>query len=122
MNDSKHVSLRLDPYCVNIVERLKAEKGLASFTEAVRYIIKKYNEHEDTENNIQRIFQRLDKKITTLNSSGSDDLMVENHALLEELNDIGNNLSLILKALVIIGSADIRTSVDIEELFEGSDQ
>jgi hypothetical protein len=122
MNDSKHVSLRLDTYCVNIVERLKTEKGLASFTEAVRYIIKKYNEHEDTENNIQRIFQRLDKKITTLNSSGSDDSMVGQNAILEELNDIGSNLRIILKALLIIGLADIRTSVDIEELFEGSDQ
>ncbi len=122
MNGTKHVSLRLDPYCVNIIERIKNEKGFASFTEAVRYIIKKYNENEDTENNIQRIFQRLDKKIITLNSSGSDDSMVGNHAILEELNDIGKNLHVILKALLIIGSADIRTSVDIEELFEGSDQ
>ena len=122
MNDSRHVSLRLDPYCVNIIERLKTEKGFASFTEAVRYVIKKYNENDDTENNIHRIFQRLDKKITTLKLSGSDDSMVGHHAILEELNDIGNNLRIILKALLIIGSADIRTSVDIEELFEGSDQ
>lgn len=122
MNESKHVSLRLDPYYVHIIERLKTEKGFASFTQALRYIIKKYNENEDTENNIQRIFQRLDKKITNLNSSGSDDSILDDHAILEELNDIGNNVRMILKALLIIGSADIRTSVDIEELFDGSDQ
>ena len=105
MKKTEQKSLRLSLYDLKIVEDLKTKKE-CNFTEAIEYIISEYNKKQNNDNSINRFIQKLDKKIKNINPSVSGELIFENPEILDELNEIGSNIRMVLNALMIIGSAD----------------
>ncbi len=108
-------SLRLSKYYLGIVEELQVNNGL-SFTDAVKFIFSEYKKNQNIENSIKNFCQELDKKLKNINPSAASEPVFNSPELFDGLNEISNNIRLILKALLIIGSADSRTLIDIENL------
>lgn len=110
-------SLRLSRYYLSIMEDLQEKNGL-SFTDAIKHIITEYAKNQNNENSINSLLQNLKKSLKGLNLTAASDYNLNGQEIIDELNNIGNNIQLILKALMIIGSSDSRTIIDIENLFE----
>ncbi len=105
-------SLRLSPYHIGVVAGLQKKHGY-TFTDAMKYIIDEFSKSHSNENSINRFLQKLENNLKT-NIPSDDRSLIDNQ---EILTDIKNNIQLILKVLIIIGSADSRTVIEIETLF-----
>jgi|APSaa5957512622_1039677.scaffolds.fasta_scaffold87670_1 hypothetical protein len=110
-------SLRLSRYHLKIVDELQKEKGY-TFTDAIKHIINEFSKIDNDKNSIKKFLQKLEKNLGNLNPPATSEPVVKSHELFDGLNEIGNNIRLILKALLIIGSADSRTLIDIENLLK----
>jgi len=110
-------SLRLSRHYLFIVEELQENNDL-SFTGAIKHIISEFGKSQDNKNSLNQFFQKLEKKIKSINPSAANDPLLINPEIVDELEDMNSNIHLILKALMIIGSADPRTLIEIESLLK----
>lgn len=116
MRETQQRSLRLSRYHLGIIEKIRDEKGL-NFTDAVKHIISEFANSMYAENSAASIIRKLDAKISMVNSAYTEDEHSSTDAILDELQEIGKKINLISNAVCIIGSANSRTIVAIEELF-----
>lgn len=116
MRDTQQRSIRLSRYHLNVVEKVQEEKGL-NFTDAVKHIIFEFAGRVNAESSLNHIFKKLDAKISNIDSQNTNNSSFANDALFDELQMMGKNIHLILKALHILGTADSSTLTEIEDLF-----
>ncbi len=108
-------SLRLSQYHLMIVAGLQKEKGY-TFTDSIKHIIDEFSKFQSNENSINRLLQKLEKNLIKTNLSTDDTSLFD---IQEFLIEIRNNTQWIKKVLMILGSADSRTLVQIEDLLKG---
>ena len=112
MRNTEQRSLRLSPYYLKKIDEVQEEKGL-NFTDAIKHIISEFAKGGQTEKHLTKIFKQLSR----INSSASEVNDKPAIEILDELQEVGEKMNLILNALSIIGSADSRTFTAIKDLF-----
>ena len=114
MKRTKQVCIRLPGYHLGIVESFREEKGL-TFTDAVKEMILEYHKHHQNEDMITRFILRLEKIFANTSSLKSTDDN-SSYEIMDELNEMSGNIRLILKILHVIGTSDVRTASEIEDI------
>ena len=117
-------SIRLSRYHLTIVEDLQEKEGL-TFTDALKKILDEYSGFKSSENGMNRFLQKLENKLREFHHSDAggmspnyDGLVLNGQEILEELENMNGNMSLMMQAVRIIGSSDPRTLVKINALFD----
>ena len=116
MNHTRQISLRLPHYHVNIVESFQQEKGLKTFTEAVKEIVLEHHKTKLNDTEIERFILKLESLLKGTTPAGYKGPGSE-FEIIDELSEMGKNIRLILKVLYIVGTADSNTLTAIEDLF-----
>ena len=116
MIKTRQISLRLPTYHINLVKAFQEEKGLNSFTTAVKEIILGHQKTRQRQCTVERFILKLEN-ILKASTPTRKKRESDNQEILNNLNELESAIHLIIKCLYIIGASDVRTSGEIEELF-----